>query len=118
MAFNPNTTHSSLNLRVKYYGHKYKDNDTKLLTDDKVKGLFYARKHANTTTDNYITQTGIKTVKKEMTLYTDDFIHDLEQDDFVVLENRKWIVTKQEEVIIAGFRGKRNWQGVIITLRS
>lgn len=118
MAINVNTTHASLNLRIKFYSHEYYDNFTKLVETAYVKGIFYARKQGNTVKTNYVTQTGIKTERVEMTLYTDDYVGNLKQDDFILYNNEKWIVMKQEEVIVSRFRGKRNWQGTLVYVRK
>lgn len=118
MAVNRNATHTSLNVRVKYYDHAYIDNDTSLIPTLKVKGIFYARKQTNVKNEVYITQAGQKTTQQRMTLYTDDLVKDLEPDDFILFNGEKWIVQATEEVIQSKFRGKKAWSGTDIYLRK
>lgn len=98
MAININASRSGTPLRIKFYDHALYDSFTKLMETKKVKGVFYARKHSNKTTTNYITQTGIKAERVEMILYTNDDVSNLKQDDFIVINNEKWLVMKQEEI--------------------
>lgn len=118
MAINVYTSHVNTPIRVKYFAHKHFNNDTALKETKNVKGVFYARKHGTTETSSYITAAGAKAIMTKMQLYTDDFIDDLEIDDFVVFKGKKLLVVAIEDADRVRHRGKVSWQGSIITVRG
>lgn len=98
MAINKNISHRNLSIRVKYFDHAYEQDNSVLTDNNKIKGVFYAQIHSNITSYNYVTQSGIKSVKKEMSLYTEDFVTNLVADDFVLFNGERWLVTRVEQV--------------------
>lgn len=118
MAINLGVSHAKFPYRIKYYDHAYVDDDTKLIEGETVKGLFYARKHTSVVTISYVTQAGIKLQKKEISLYTEDKIKNLEVDDFIIFEKEKWLVQSIDEAPISDTKDKSNFSGYIIKLRA
>lgn len=118
MGINVYTSHANTPYRIRYFDHKYINDDTALTDTKKVKGVFYARKHGNTRQASYITSAGIKTIKTEMQLYTNDHIENLKIDNFIYFEGKKWLVHSIEDVERVKHRGVISWQDKIITVRS
>ncbi len=118
MAINIHASHNNFPLRIRYYPHKYFNDDTVLKDTKKVKGVLYARKYGNTKTYSYITQSGLKTQRTEMQLLTPDYVNNLELDDFIIYRGKKWLVVALDDVEVEEHKGKSISEDVIITVRS
>lgn len=118
MAINIYKSRTSLPHRIKYYEHKYFNDDTALKETKKVKGIFYARKHGTPSKFSYVTANNVKTIKSETQLFIEDIIDDLEIDDFVLFEGKKWIVVLIEEVPEVKSNTQIAYDAKVITIRS
>lgn len=118
MAINVYESRAGLPHRIKYYDHKYFNNDTALKDDKKVKGIFYARKEGTPRKSSYITASGAKTIKSEMQLFTPDLVDDLEVDDFVLFEGKKWLVILIEMKQETKSKTQVVYDAKVITIRS
>lgn len=118
MGINVYASHANTPNRIRYFDHKYINDDTALTDTKKVKGVFYARKHGNTRQASYITSAGMKVIKTEMQLLTDDFIDNLKIDNFILFQGKKWIVHSIDEIEPENHRGINPLLSKIITVRS
>ena len=115
MSLNLKISHARFPYKIKYYSHEYIENDTALLPLDKVKGVFFARKISNVVKTSYVNQAGMKSIKETLTLYTEDFINNLVNDDFLIFQNKKWLITKIEQTDLSDLK---QWRGYEIQIRS
>lgn len=118
MAININAPTRAGSIRIKYYDHKYLNEDTKLIPTLKVKGLFRGIRQPNAKKENYITSSGHKTKRETMILYTQDHVKDLEPDDFIIYKNEKWLVFLIDEVDRSGYSSFATWVGNNIYVRK
>lgn len=117
MAINLSVSHADTPYRVKYYAHKYFSDSTALKSTDKVKGLFYAKKMDGATKTSYMTRDNAKVKKVELTIFTRDFVDDLEQDDFLLFAGEKWIIKTIVSEDLTDHKSNNIFQGTTIQIR-